>query len=314
MRERYRRWIRLILRLYPQNWRERYLDEMLLVVEQFPATGWTVVDFALGALDARLHPDLVPWRITSMAQRLRTTAITIFCAIILFSLAWAGTFEVRDPLPIWEVVVQRYPAVQESFEVVQGSGLVVILALLVGGIPIALGALRDAFASRKREILLLFLVPILAVGGLALFAVLTLSASTARITPGNPDSPLTPLAVVLQLVLAVLLVGVIGGSTAAVAAAIVRTEIDTRILRFALLPALLATAAMGTGFGATVVLAGLSYDEAPQLAPGNLAVCAAMMLGALILAIAALRRGLRAARESEDILALHKRSVRRHVS
>jgi hypothetical protein len=157
-------------------------------------------------------------------------------------------------------------------------------------------ALRETFRRRRWRVLLLFLVPPFAVAGLVAFAVLTLAASTARVAPGNPTAPLTPLAVVLQGLLLLLFLGAVVGSTIAVALAIGRTQVPMGLLRFAVLPAGIATLAMGVGVGATLLLTVLSYQEAPQLAPGNLAVCTLIMGGALLLAVAALRRAIGVAR------------------
>lgn len=44
------------LRLYPRDWRERYEDEMLAVLEERRSTGRVHVDLARGALDAQTHP------------------------------------------------------------------------------------------------------------------------------------------------------------------------------------------------------------------------------------------------------------------
>lgn len=289
--------IRQVLRLYPAAWRERYLEEMLLVLERHPVTLWTAADLLLGALDARLHADFLPGRVVSMFQRLRASVIALFCAIVLFGLAWAVMQEVKDPLDVWEATTRQYPALLPIFEVAQATGLIVLLALLVGGAPLVVDALRDALRSRRRGVVLLFLTPIFAVGGLVAFAALTLGASTARAAPGGADAPLTPLAVVLQLVLLVLLAGVIVGSVVAVSLAIVRAQVEARLLRFALLPAGVALVAMVAGAGATLALTVLSYQEAPQLAPGELAGCVVVMVGALGLAGVALGRGVRAARQ-----------------
>ena len=44
------------LRLYPRDWRDRYEDEMLAVLEGRPPTGQAHVDLLRGALDAHTHP------------------------------------------------------------------------------------------------------------------------------------------------------------------------------------------------------------------------------------------------------------------
>lgn len=294
--------MRRALRFYPAVWRARYQEEMLQVIEAFPVTPWTVADFLLGALDARLHPDLVPGRIITMIQRVRTSLITIFCAIVLFSLAWAGLYQVKDPLPSWEAATLRYPAIASAFEIEQGMGVIVFLALLIGGAPLLFTALCDAFRHRMK-VLALFLIPILAIAGIGAFAIFALGASMTKVTPGDPNSPLAPLAVILQFVLLLLLTILSAGGTAAIALVVARTSVDARFLRFALLLAAIATAAMAAGLVAAVALTALSYQDAPQLAPGEIAFCAILMLVAVALAIAALRRGLRAARVAGDATA-----------
>ncbi|MEO7003457.1 MAG: hypothetical protein ABI274_16880, partial [Ktedonobacterales bacterium] len=64
---------RLLLRLYPRLWRQRYADEMALVLAQHRITFWTLLDLAIGAFDARLNSDLLPGRLVSMAHRIRTS-------------------------------------------------------------------------------------------------------------------------------------------------------------------------------------------------------------------------------------------------
>lgn len=45
----------LLVRLYPQAWRERYGDELAALLEDRPIGPFDVADLALGALDAHLH-------------------------------------------------------------------------------------------------------------------------------------------------------------------------------------------------------------------------------------------------------------------
>jgi drug/metabolite transporter (DMT)-like permease len=47
--------MRLLVRLYPQPWRERYGDELAALLEDRPPGPFDVADLALGALDAHLH-------------------------------------------------------------------------------------------------------------------------------------------------------------------------------------------------------------------------------------------------------------------
>ena len=47
-----------LLRLYPAAWRERYGDELLVLLEEHPATVFDLFDLVRGALDAHLHPQV----------------------------------------------------------------------------------------------------------------------------------------------------------------------------------------------------------------------------------------------------------------
>lgn len=81
-----RRW----LWLYPSDWRERYEDEMLAILEERPAGGRLYVDLARGALDARTHP-------------LRQPLAPVLAALVA-GIAWVvtGLASVTQPLmPDW---------------------------------------------------------------------------------------------------------------------------------------------------------------------------------------------------------------------
>lgn len=49
----------LLLKLYPRSWRERYGDELADLVRHQSWTPALVIDLIAGAIDARLHPQLV---------------------------------------------------------------------------------------------------------------------------------------------------------------------------------------------------------------------------------------------------------------
>jgi hypothetical protein len=290
-------WARRVLGLYPRAWRARYAEEVLAVLQQHRVTGWTVLDVLVGAADAHLRRDLLPGRLTSMAHRIRTSAITIFCAFVVFGIAWLAVQYVRDPVPQWERVTQLHPEIRAALIVVQGTGVVALLAILAGGLPILWLALQQAIRARRRTVLLLLAVPILAAAVFAVYAILALAPSTAGAPHPTPSAPFTPLALALQFGFAALFFLAIGGSTAAVALAVARSEPSERALRFALAPAAVATLAIAVGLVATVGLGALAQVEAPEVFPlGQLVIVALLMLGATALAGVALRRGLAAAR------------------
>jgi hypothetical protein len=68
-----------ILNLYPTAWQERYRDEMMELLAEHPPTWRDRFDLALGALDARLHPQVQrrPDPIEDDGLPLRTIAVTV---------------------------------------------------------------------------------------------------------------------------------------------------------------------------------------------------------------------------------------------
>ena len=60
-------WARWILRFYPLAWRKRYADELVSVLQEHPISLWTLLDLLRGALDAHLHPDLLPKEIITLS-------------------------------------------------------------------------------------------------------------------------------------------------------------------------------------------------------------------------------------------------------
>jgi hypothetical protein len=67
--------MRLLVRLYPAAWRDRYGEEFAELLDERPLSPFDVFDIALGALDARLRPqalglDFAPRRNRHMTSRI----------------------------------------------------------------------------------------------------------------------------------------------------------------------------------------------------------------------------------------------------
>ena len=75
-----------LLRLYPRVWCQRYEEEVLAMLEQYPCSWRDDVNLFCGALDAHLHPHLditgIPLleRIKQMLSFLRRSLLIVFCA------------------------------------------------------------------------------------------------------------------------------------------------------------------------------------------------------------------------------------------
>jgi hypothetical protein len=279
------------LRLYPRAWRERYGEEVVALLREHHAGPWTVLDVVLGALDAHLHRDLLPGRIVSMAHRIRTSEITIFCASILFFVPWLALQRVPDPIPEWQADVARHPEIALAFNAMEVAGSVAFLAIVLGAIPIVYAALRQAFAARRRDILLPFGAAALAVVLYAGLTVFVFAVSSSR--PGTGVRPLRPVDIALELIwLAASLVGAVAG-TALVSLAVARSELSERVVRVALIPAAVATAALAAGVGAALTLTILTAQRSADLYnPIVSPIAMALMSLAAVLAIVALWRGL----------------------
>src|SRR5690348_16325664 len=163
---RVQRWAPRLLRLYPRAWRDRYGEEMASVLVEHRVTHWTALDLVLGALDAHLHGDLLPRRLVSMTHRIRSSEIAIFCAFVLFCIAWLPLSLVRDPLPIWQDAVAAHPELLIALTLLGIAAPIATLAILVGGVPLVVSALAQSITARRWWLLALFAVPILAVAAL----------------------------------------------------------------------------------------------------------------------------------------------------
>jgi hypothetical protein len=68
--------IKWLVRLYPRIWRERYEEEFVALLEQYPPTLMDILDIVLGALDAHLNPRSGNER-TVMLNKMRAATIAI---------------------------------------------------------------------------------------------------------------------------------------------------------------------------------------------------------------------------------------------
>jgi hypothetical protein len=254
-----------LLRLYPRQWRQRYEEEFVALLEGCPRSPLVLLDVLLGALDAHIAPQDNTGRILQMINRPRWTAITVFCAYIVFVVAGFG-FQKMTEYDDFVEAARSHAAIGISFDIVVAGSAVALLAVLAGGLPIAFAALKYALAARRWDIPLLFLVPPVA---LAVWIGHTILL-TAVLAPAHHGLSLHTFPGVLLIPswFGVFALAAIA-STAAVSLAIARSNIDARVFRFALGPATIATLAMVTMFIAVVVWGVSLRADAPQLFNGD---------------------------------------------
>lgn len=287
-----------LLRLYPQEWRIRYGEELAALLETCPFTPFVLLDVLLGALDAHLHPDILPERVLCMTKRIRSAEIAVFSGFMVFGVAFLVLVRLRDPLATWNPAVTAHPELGWLYWIAQGAGYAGLLALLAGGVPLLLVALKRAYQTRQHEVLRPLAVAAGTTAAYVVFTAVTFAVVSSR--PGMGLRPLRPLDVWLSLAwLLFSVVGLVVG-TACVSLAVARGEVGASLIRLALIPAAIMTFCIAVSLGATGTLAALIASEAPGLMDSQdsggviLACVLGFMAVALVIALAGLVRGLRA--------------------
>lgn len=277
---------RQLLALCPSELRRGYASEMLQVFKQCcrdsyaeqgvsgVARVWlpTLGDLMTGVAAEYVAVLALAWKENWLMHRVRTSVITIFCAYIAFILAGLG-FQKLTEYDDFMASARTHTMIGLAYNVVVIGAVVALLAVLAGGLPLAVAAVRYALAKGRRDILLLMSVPVLVVLLLAAFLIVG-----GRLI-GPSSTPRSMSDAVSFFGLLVVLVGGAIVSAGAVSLAIARSEIAPALYRFSRVPALVATVAMVAMLAATVVW-GLSLRAAvPQLFYSNEGIRASSTAG-----------------------------------
>lgn len=283
-----------LIRLYPRAWRERYQEEMEEVLTQHSLRLVTLFDILIGALDVHMHTDLQPERIYSMAHKLRVSAIAVFCAFLLFALAFIGLEQIVDPRALFNEAASSHTDLQISFSTIVVSAEIAFLAVAIGGLVILLTAIVKAITARRRDVLARF--------GSAILLVI-LFAAASIIFQGFLYGNASFSGIYILVFLAVLI-----AATILIVQGILRTEFSVKLLRFMIIPMAITGLAMGVSCIAALTWLLRLWADDPQFAasqgmgPGlagglggstGFAIIVVVMALTTILAIAALVRGLR---------------------
>jgi hypothetical protein len=239
----------------------------------------------------------------------RRSASVIFGAFIAFVIAGIG-FQKSGEYIMQTSLPDTYPLLAVAYNAMMVGAVVALLAVLVGGVPIALAALRYAIAHRRGDILARFAVPPIALLVIIAGGFIVVSNNIGGNTAATIHTPARFAAIGGLVVLFIL--GAIA-SAYAVLDAIARAEIPEGLLRFALLPGVVATIAMVVMVLAHLLWSFTLWQHAPDifwgddglLATSTLAgmiVQVVVMVVASVVAIRALARGF-AARNATPNLA-----------
>lgn len=221
-----------------------------------------------------------------MLKSIRRSLAIIFCAYMIFVPFWAFYVRLNDPLSWWNPIASAHPEIALVYHIFVNVGEIAFLLLLIGGIPLVFSSIKQAMIEKRRSILRLFVI---AGAMLLVFVAVTILviAGLWRFDPNGGIYAIISLATLLTL-------------TITLARAVLKSEPGERVLRFALIPAVLLTAAMGIVLIATLMEVLLFALNSPRTLNGsdifNWLAGDAVLAVATGIALFALRRGMLARR------------------
>jgi len=275
-----------LTRLYPRPWRERYAAEFDALLEQCLHSPLDVVDVLLGAMDAYLqllNGEEVTWRMMNMLNKLRTTILIVFAALIGFIIAGFSLVGLADDSPMIPLMKTDF-ALAAAWRIIQAGAVIALLAVVIGGAPLVLTIFRRALTAPRGDLGLL-LVPgfsFLALGFYFGFIILVGSGRIQipgvlpAVQPGNfpPGNRLMLAGLALVFVLGAI------ASTLAVWRVVSHTDVEQETFRplgrpltvqiysFAFIPAVIASVSMLIMLIATLAWFGLTFSALPQVYTG----------------------------------------------
>ncbi len=235
-----------LLRLCPQALREEYSAEMAQVFRQLAGDAWAergawgaltcftsaLSDLLAGALAEYLALIEGAYRRSWMMNRMRASAILVFCAYIVFVVLGMG-FQKSTEDVVKSNVPSLHPGIALAYDAVIAGAVIALLATLAGGLPIAFAALRQAVTRRRWGVVALFAVPPIS---LAVWAGWTWMLLNVIFPARHVAAPTTTTDhLYIYSWIAVFIAAAIA-SVAAVSVAIVRSDLPPQLFRFALTP------------------------------------------------------------------------------
>lgn len=233
-------------------------------------------------------------------SRMRSSAILVFCAYIAFVVVGMG-FQKSTEDVVKSSVPTAHPGVALAYYGVMGGAVLALLATLVGGLPIAFAALRQALGARRWGIVALFAVPPIS---LAIWLGWTFTLLDVIFPANKAAGSASPMAHAFLYSWIGIFVLAAVASVTAVSVAIARSEIRPELYRFALTPEIGVALGMLVTVGAIVVWAVQLQSVAPSYLSANdgpvglqaslgehVIVQIALMLVASLIVIAGIVRG-----------------------
>ena len=178
----------------------------------------------------------------------RRFARRLFGAYIAFVLGGIGFAKLSEAV-MTSALPTTYPLFAIAYAIVLMGAILALVAVLIGGLPLAGAALRFALAQRRGDILWRFAVPpliLLLIVGMGMLVSVTHAGGTTDATIHTLPRFLTVGGLVTLFIVGAVI------STAAILDAIARSPIDDALLRFTMIPGVCVTGAMLIMLGGVV--------------------------------------------------------------
>jgi hypothetical protein len=276
-----------LTRLYPRAWRIRYETEFNALLEQCLNSPLDVMDILLGAVDAHLlllSGESLNWREMNMLNKIRTAVLIVFAAYIGFVVAGFALVGMADDSPMI-ALTKANSILAVAWTTIQTGAAVALLAVVIGGLPLAITVIRRALTNSQRGLGLL-LVPVFSFLALVAYVALLLAVGFGRIqlpgvVPVVQPGPFPP---GNRLLMAGLMATFVLGALASALAVwklvsrtdseqetfqVIKRSLTVKIYHFAFWPAVVTTLAMLIMLLATLTWGSLAFAALPGVFAGN---------------------------------------------
>ena len=162
-----RAWPAGLLIVYPPGWRDRYGEELEVLVRDLRDQGRNPVPMTFDLLRGAAAAWCRTRRGFTMSERSRQALITVLWSWAAFAAtaAWFGhDLGIYPTRSIAQRIAASHQAVPDAYHVLIGVGIVGLAATMVAAVPFALEAARYAREHRRNSIFALMVVPPVTVG------------------------------------------------------------------------------------------------------------------------------------------------------
>jgi hypothetical protein len=152
------RWARRLTALYPAAWRARYGDEFVSFLEEQPSTLGAIADVVTSAIRERVRGDV------GLGMNSRQQSLVLMTYAYLAAVAAGVNFYYSvDDTPL-AIAMRSHPMLLASFLMVARASFVAFAAVVAIAVPVTRSMLRDAFTTRRWDVVRRVAVPFGAAG------------------------------------------------------------------------------------------------------------------------------------------------------